>query len=97
MPLVIQRTASVYRLWNDDDVRELFESHANAGWLCTVTCIKDGDGVVWQVTLQNSSTRQLVQAPPSDVVISDLVTVESQTLLAYNLSNPNDVIEEPGS
>ena len=97
MPLVIQRTATVYRLWNNDDVHDLFESHANAGWLCQTTCIKDGDGVTWQVTLQKSDTRQLVQAPLGDVVISDLVTVESQTLLAYNLANPNDAIEEPGS
>lgn len=97
MPLVIQRTATVYRLWDDDDVHALFEDHASAGWLCTLTCTKSDSSVVWQVSLQNSSTRQLVQAPRADVVVSDLVTVEAQTLLAYNLAHPDDMIEEQGS
>ena len=96
MPLQIQRTATVYQLWDDSDVQALFEDHAEAGWLCTLTCLKD-TVVRWQVSLQNSATRQLVSAPRTDVVVSDLVTVESLTVSAYNTANPAHTIEEPSS
>lgn len=96
MPLQIQRTATVYRLWDDDDIRALFEDHAGAGWLCTITCLKD-TVVVWQVSLQNAATRQLVTANRDGVVVSDLVTVQAQTVSEYNAANPGNTIEEQGS
>lgn len=97
MPLQIQRTATVYRLWVDEDVKALFEDHAAAGWLCTMNCAKDGDQVVWQVSLQNTAARQLATATTHQVVVSDLVSVQPMSLLEYNLAHPENVIEEPGS
>jgi len=92
MPLQIQRTATVYRLWDDDDIHALFEDHADAGWLCTLTCLKD-TAVVWQVSLQNTAARQFVTAPKSSVVVSDLTTVVAQTVSEYNAANPDNMIE----
>lgn len=93
MPLQIQRTATVYRLWDDDDIHALFEEHAAAGWLCTLTCLKDSV-VRWQVSLQNSATRQLVTAALGEVIVSDLVTVQAQSVDDYNAGHPNDMIEQ---
>lgn len=97
MPLQIQRTATVYRLWDDDDVHALFEDHAAAGWLCTLTCMGDGSGLTWQVSLQNSAARQVITAPTSSVVVSDQVTVQAQTVAEYNAANPGNTIEGQGS
>lgn len=94
MPLQIQRTATVYRLWDSGDVTALFEAHAADGWVCQTTCHKDGDSLTWVVSLQKSDTRQLVTATLSDVVVSDLVTVYAQTVGDYNAANPDQPIEE---
>jgi hypothetical protein len=93
MPMVIQRTATVYRLWDHNDFAALFDDHANAGWLCTLTAQKPADVVVKQVALQNTQTRQLVNAQLTDVVVSDLVTVEAQTVAEYNVAHPDNAIE----
>ena len=97
MPLQIQRTATVYRLWDDGDVHELFEDHAAVDWLCTLNCAKDSGVVVWQVGLQNTAARQVVTATRDHVVVSDLVTVVAQTVAEYNAANPGNMIEESGS
>jgi hypothetical protein len=98
MPLTIQRTASVYRLWDDDDLRTCFADHASVGWVCSLVCYQENGQTVWSVRLQNNDTRQLLSIPADDgVVVSDLVTVQTQTLLEYNAANPDNMIEEPGS
>ena len=93
MPLTIQRSATVYLLWDDADVKALFDDLSGSGWLCNLT-VADG---VWQVALQKSSARQLVTAPTSSVVVSDGVTVFTQTVQEFNTANPDTVIEELGS
>jgi len=90
MPLQIQRTATVYLLWDDSDIKALFEGLSAAGWLCTLTIV---DGV-WQVALQHSANRVLVTAPRSSVVISDGLTVAAQSVDEFNTANPGHRIEE---
>lgn len=94
MPLTITRTASVYRLWDDADIRECFAVHADAGWVCSLVCAKENDTVVWAVRLQHSESRQLISASVDDVVVSDGVTVQALTVADYNTANPDNVIEE---
>lgn len=93
MPLIIQRTATVYRLWDDDDLRQLFEDHAAADWLCVLNCGKEDGQVTWQVGLQNTAARQVVTALRDQVVVSDLVTVIAQSVEDYNAANPDNMIE----
>jgi hypothetical protein len=93
MPLQIQRTATVYRLWDDDDVNALFEDHATADWLCTINCAKEDGVVVWRFGLQNTAARQVVTATRDHVVVSDLVTASAQTVADYNAANPDNLIE----
>jgi hypothetical protein len=95
MPLVIQRSAKVYRLWVQSDVSALFEDHAAVGWLCTLTCVPPE--LVWQVSMQKAATRQLITAPLAGVVVSDLVSVQAMTVTEFNTAYPDDAIEEPGS
>ena len=95
MPLQIQRTALVYRLWVQSDVSALFEDHAALGWLCTLTFVPPE--LVWQVAMQKAATRQQIAAPLTDVVVSDLVSVQAMTVAEFNAAYPDDVIEEPGS
>jgi hypothetical protein len=95
MPLVIQRSATVYRLWEQTDVSALFEDHAAVGWLCTLTCVPPE--LVWQVAMQKSATRQQLTVPLTDVVVSDLVSVQAMTVAEFNAEYPDDAIEEPGS
>lgn len=97
MPVTITRTAEVYRLWDDSDVRALFDSHAQAGWLCTLSAFTEDGVVVWQVQLQLSALRQLITAGLADVIVSDTVTVQAMSLADYNAANPDHVIEEPAS
>lgn len=89
MPLQIQRTANVYLLWDDGDVKLLFEELSAADWICTLTVVHG----VWQVSLQKTATRQHVIAPTSDVVISDGMTVLAQTVEEYNADHPDNMIE----
>lgn len=93
MPLQIQRTATVYRMWNDSDLRECFAVHADAGWVSSLVCAKDGASLVWGVRLQNADLRQQVAATLDDVVVSDGVTVQAFTVAAYNDANPDNLIE----
>jgi hypothetical protein len=93
MPMQIQRPATVYFLWDDSDVRALFDDLSAAGWLCTLTVA----GGAWQVGLQNTAAKQLVTAPTTSVVVSDLVNVFAQTVAEFNAANPDHAIEEPGS
>jgi flagellar basal body rod protein FlgC len=58
-----------------------------------LTAQKPADVVVKQVALQNTQTRQLVNAQLTDVVVSDLVTVEAQTVAEYNVAHPDNAIE----
>lgn len=97
MPVTITRTAEVYRLWDDTDLRALFDSHAQAGWLCTLSAFPQDSVVVWQVQLQLSSNRQLVIGGLADVIVSDTVTVQAMSLAEYNAANPDHAIEEFGS
>ena len=93
MPLQIQRTATVYRLWDDEDLRELFEDHAANDWLCALNCEKEDTVVVWRVGMQNTEARQVVTATRDQVIVSDLVTVLAQNLADYNTANPDNTIE----
>ena len=95
MPLVIQRSAKVYRLWVQSDVSALFEDHAALGWLCTLTCVPPE--LVWQVAMQKAATRQQITAPLTEIVVSDLVSVQAMTVAEFNMAYPDDAIEEPGS
>jgi hypothetical protein len=93
MPMVIQRSATVYTLWDRDDLDACLDDHANAGWLCKLHVLKDDEGVVRTVSLEKAATKQSVQAPTTHVVVSDLVTVEALTVLEYNIANPDNQIE----
>ena len=97
MPLQIQRTATVYRLWDDDDLRELFEDHAANDWLCALNCEKEDGVTVWRVGLQNTGARQVVTATREQVIVSDFVTVIAQTVDEYNAAHPDNTIEGMGS
>lgn len=97
MPLEIQRTALVYRLWDDADLKDLFEDHAAADWLCALTCSKETGSVEWVVSLQLSAARQLITATRDEVIVSDLVTVTKMPLVEYNAAHPENTIEESGS
>lgn len=88
MPLTIQRTATVFLLWQDADVKALFEELSGKGWLCTLTLAGE-----WQVALQHSASRQLVTAPTSSVVVADPVGVFAQTVEEFNADNPAYQIE----
>lgn len=95
MPLQIQRTATVYRLWDEEDLKAVFVDHLPGGWLTTLTYFKEKDTDVaeFRLTLQNAETRQIVTASLDGVVVSDLVTVVAQTVEQYNAENPDSVIE----
>ena len=93
MPLQIQRTATVYRLWDDQDLAELFDSHAAAGWLCSVSCGLEDQVVVWRVGLQHTANRVHVTALREGVVVSDGTTLVAQTVAEYNTANPDNMIE----
>lgn len=97
MPLQIQRTATVYRLWDDDDLKAVFVDHLPAGWLTTLTFASDGGDPAFRLVIQNSATRQIVQAPLDHVIVSDLVTVVAQSVNDYNAEHPGNEIEESGS
>lgn len=97
MPLQIQRSALVYRLWDDADLKELFADHIGADWLTTLTYVMDNGEPDFRLTMQNSKTRQIVTATLSDVIVSDFVTVMAQTVSEYNAANPEHTIEELGS
>jgi hypothetical protein len=47
--------------------------------------------------MQNSATRQQLTVPLTDVVVSDLVSVQAMTVAEFNAAHPDDAIEEPGS
>lgn len=94
MALTIQRTATVYRLWDNDDLRDCFEAHAGQGWSCSLVCAKDAGHVVWAVRLQNGELRQVVAADLDQVVVSDGITAEALSVADYNTANPDNQIED---
>ena len=96
MAITFQRTATAYRLWLDADLRELFAVHAAAGWSSMLVCHNEkGAGVEWSVTMQQRGKREVVNAKLTDVVVSDLATVEVQTVARFNRQHPNNRIEAP--
>ena len=90
MPIMISRPVSVFRLWDNDDLRDCFESLAVAGWLCSLAA--DGDPVVWSVQLQHNTNRIQVSATLDDLIVTDGVSVEVQTVVAFNAANPGHEI-----
>jgi hypothetical protein len=92
-PLQIQRIATVYRLWDDDELRQCFSDHAAVGWACTLVCFNDGQEK-WEIRLQHNEQKQLLSGDLDGVVVSDMVTVEVMSLMAYNLAHPDNVIGE---
>lgn len=99
MPIQIQRTATVYRLWNTDDLWAVFADHFDAGWATTLIYCKADESAApaFRLTLQHSETRQIKTAALDEVLVSDLVTVQVMTVAAYNAEHPETTIEEPGS
>lgn len=94
MPLQIQRTATVYRLWDEADAKAVCEDHAREGWLAEWKCIRqDGGLLLWVLSLQKTATKQLVSAPESHVIVSDFATVVAQTVEEYNDANLDNMIE----
>ena len=92
---MISRPVSVFRLWDNDDLRECFADHAAVGWVCSLAAYRDGDTVVWSVGLQNNASRVQLTAGLSDVVVSDLVTVVTQTVDEFNAANPgNEIVRD---
>ena len=98
MPITVTRTASVYNLASDSDLRELFVEHASIGWMCSLIAHPDDSGTetVWAVRMQKPGI-DTINATLADVVISDLVTVQSMSRTDYNAANPGAPIEGFGS
>jgi hypothetical protein len=90
MPITISRPVSVYRLWDNDDLRDCFEASAVAGWLCSLAAT--GSPVVWSVQLQHNTNRIQVSATLDDLIVSDGVSVEVQSVDAFNAANPDNEI-----
>jgi len=90
MPLTISRQVNVYQLWSDADLRECFEGLAVAGWLCSLAAT--GNPAVWSVQLQHNTNRIQVSATLDDLIVSDGVSVEVQTVEAFNAANPGNPI-----
>ncbi len=90
MPITISRPVSVFRLWDNDDLRDCFEVLTVSGWLCSLAAA--GDPVVWSVQLQHNTNRIQASASLDDLIVSDGVSVEVQTLSAFNTANPGSQI-----
>ena len=90
MPIMISRPVSVFRLWDNDDLRDCFESLTVSGWLCSLAA--NGDPVVWSVQLQHNTNRLQASATLDDLIVTDGVSVEVQTLSAFNAANPGNQI-----
>ena len=90
MPIMISRPVSVFRLWDNDDLRDCFESLTVSGWLCSLAA--NGDPVVWSVQLQHNTNRLQASATLDDLIVSDGVSVEVQTVAAFNAANPGHEI-----
>jgi len=84
---MISRPVSVFRLWDNDDLRACFESLASSGWLCSLACAGQ-----WSVQLQHNTNRLQATATLDDVIVSDGVSVEVQTVAAFNAANPGNQI-----
>jgi hypothetical protein len=87
---MISRPVSVYRLWDNDDLRDCFEALAVSGWLCSLAA--SGDPVVWSVQFQHNTNRLQASASLDDVVVSDGLSVEVQTVDEFNAANPGNEI-----
>lgn len=93
MPLQIQRTVTVYKLWDDGDVKAACQEHAAAGWIAEQRLIYQDGQPSLSVSLQNTATKQLVTATHTQVIVSDLRSVVAQTVDEYNTANPDNLIE----
>jgi type VI protein secretion system component VasK len=93
MPITISRPVSVYRLWDNDDLRECFEALAVGGWLCSLAAA--GSPVVWTVQFQHNTNRLQATATLDDLLVSDGVSVEVQSVDAFNAANPgNEIVRD---
>jgi len=93
MPINISRPVSVYLLWDNTDLRDCFEDLAAAGWLCSLAAT--GSPVVWSVQLQHNTNRIQVSASLDDLIVSDGVSVEVQSVAAFNAANPgNEIVRD---
>jgi len=90
MPIQMTRPVTVYRLWDNDDLRECFEVLASQGWLCSLAAT--GSPVVWSVQLQHNTNRIQLTAQVDDVIVTDGVSVDVQTLADFNTANPGNQI-----
>ena len=92
MPIQMTRPVTVYRLWDNDDLRECFEVLAAQGWLCSL--VADGNPVVWRVHLQHNKRREQVTAAIDDVVVWDGVSPQTHTVDEFNAAAaPGDRIK----
>ena len=92
MPIQMTRPVTVYRLWDNDDLRECFEVLASQGWLCSLAA--DGNPVSWAVQLQHNKKREQVTAVVDDVVVWDGVSPQTQTVAEFNATAaPGDRIK----
>ena len=92
MALEITRTAKVYRLWLDAEMRECFEDLAADGWTCVLACSgkKNSTTVEWAVNLGRQRVNHVTSL--LDVVVSDGVTVEPSALRDFNRKYPDNRI-----
>lgn len=90
MPIQINKPVTVYRLWDNSDLRHCFESLTVSGWLCSLAA--SGSPAVWSVQLQHNTHRLQASATLNDVILTDGVLVEVQTVEAFNAANPDNQI-----
>jgi len=90
MPIQISRPVTVYRLWDNDDPRESFAVLAASGWLCSLAATSSP--VVWSVQLQHNTNRIQLAAQVDDVIVTDGISVDVQTLADFNAANPDNEI-----
>jgi len=95
MPIQMARPVTVYRLWDNDDLRECFEVLAGQGWLCSLAA--DGNPVNWSVQLQHNKRREQVTAAVDDVLVWDGAVPQTQTVADFNAAaQPGDRITKGG-
>jgi len=91
MPIQISKPVTVYRLWDNDDLRAVFAALAQAGWLCSLAA--SNDPVEWVVHLQHNTRRVQVSASVDDVLVWDGTTVVTETVDEFNAAaDPADRI-----
>lgn len=89
MPIQVNKPVTVYRLFDDTDLRDCFTALAESGWLCSLVA---EPGVVWSVRLQHNKNRVQVSADPDGVLVWDGVTPVAQSVADFNTDNPGNRI-----